>query len=295
MLDAATVLVTMFTRIDDFCKQVDRRKKPRPVEKLSNSELITIALFSELSGKNSDYEQVNFTKQWLRNYFPNMIDRSQYNRRLKSITGLINHVRVEILNDIILEISDIHIIDSTPLPVITFQRACYTPLFPEANFGHCAAKKMTYFGFKLTLVTDLQGIPLHFDLMPANMSDNQITEEMLSFSSKNCSVLGDKGYLSKEVQEKLLVESNINLIVPKCKNQKDREPKGERILINRFRQKIEIINGLLKDIFSIEKIYAKTLTGLIAKIFKKITAFTLGAYLNKLFGRDALNIKSLVG
>lgn len=284
----------MFTRIDDFCKTISKQKTG-PEPKLSDSELITIALFCELIGKNSDYAQVAFTKQWLKDYFPNMIDRSRYNRRLRKLDRSINRIRMEILNDIVMELADLKILDSTPVPVITFQRACYTPLFPEASFGYCAARKMTYYGFKLSLVTDSQGFPLHFDLMPANIADNQITQELLSFCSKNQTVLADKGYLSKERQSELLEKFNINLQTPKRKNQKERESRTERRLLNKIRQKIEVVNGLLKDVFSIEKTYAKTLKGLVTKILKKITTFTFGIYLNKLFGRNALSIKSMVG
>lgn len=294
MLDKTTVLVAMFTWIDDFCKQ-HQRIKPGTEPKLSDSELITVALFTELFGKNSDYEQVAFTEQWLKEYFPDMIDRSGYNRRLKALSGLINRIREELLKDITLERADTHIIDSTPIPVITFQRACYTPLFPEASFGYCAARKMTYYGFKLNMVTDSQGIPLHFDLTPANIADNQMTEELLSFSSNDHLVLGDKGYLSKEIQEKLLNEFNVSLKTPKRKNQKNRESKQERRLLNKWRQKIETVNGMLKDIFSLERTYAKTLKGLVTKILKKITALTFGIYLNRLFNRNILSIKSMVG
>jgi hypothetical protein len=294
MLDTTTVLTVMFTRIDDFCKQICKRKTG-PVPKLSDSELITVALFSELANKNSDYQQVAFSKQWLKDYFPDMIDRSQYNRRLRSLDELINHIRVEILGDIIMEIADLHILDSTPIPVITFQRACYTPLFPEASFGYCAARKMTYYGFKFNLVTDTQGFPLHFDLMPANEADNQIAEELLSFASKDRIVLADKGYLSAERERDLLEKFNIDLQTPKRKNQRNRESKSERKLLNKVRQRIEVVNGILKDVFSFEKTYAKTLKGLATKIIKKMTAFTFGIYLNKLFGRNPLSIKSIVG
>ena len=180
MLDTATVLTTMFTYIDDYCKQ-HTKIKPGPKPKLSDSEVITIALCSELAGKTSEYAHVAYVNQWLRDYFPHMIDRSRYHRRLRHITRLINDVRTAVLKEITMALTDIHIIDSTPLPVITFQRAYYTPLFPEASFGYCSARNMTYYGFKLHLVTDNQGIPVHFDLTPANIADVDLTEELLTY------------------------------------------------------------------------------------------------------------------
>jgi len=283
----------MFTYIDDFCKSKQIIKRgPKP--KMTDSEIITVSLFCELIGKESECEHINFIEQWLGDFFPHIIDRSRYSKRLKSLLKLINDVRIKVLNEIILELSDIHIIDSTPIPVIKFQRAHYTPLFPEAEYGYCAARKMTYYGFKLHLVTDKQGIPIHFDLTPANIHDSDMTEQLLSCSSQDRTVLGDKGYLSKKMQKKLRYLYNTNLFTPKRKNQKDREPKSERKLLNKWRQTIEIVNGMLKDKFNFERTYAKSLIGLAVRIMSKLTSFTFGIFLNKLFNRKTLDINSLV-
>jgi len=283
----------MFTYIDDYFKSKSIVKRgPRP--KMTDSEVVTIVLFCELLGKNSEYEHINFTEQWLKDFFPHIIDRSRYSRRLKSLTRLINDIRVKVLDEIILALSDIHIIDSTPVPVMRFQRAHFTPLFPEANYGYCAARKMTYYGFKLHLVTDKQGIPILFDLTSANVEDRKIAQELLGKSSNNRLVLADKGYLSKALLQNLERLNNIKFHTPKRKNQKDRETKSERKLLNKWRQKIEIVNGLLKDKFSLERTYAKTLRGLVTKVINKLTAFTFGIFLNKLFGRKTLNINSLI-
>lgn len=293
MLDINTVLTTIFTRIDDFCKE-NRKIKPGPKAKLSDSEIITINLFCELAGKKSNCEHMRFIEQWLRDYFPDIIDRSRYQRRLFKLTRLINDARVKILNNVLMELSDGRILDSTPIPVIAFQRACYTPLFPEAAFGKCPARKMTYYGFKLHLVIDRTGIPIHFDLTPANVSDISMASEMLGFNSQGKLILADKGYISKEVENKLREYHEIELYVPSRKNQKIQLPKEESRLLNKFRQRIEVVNNILKNQFNCEKIYAKTLAGLVTKIVSKITALTFGIFINKLFGRRLLDIISIV-
>ncbi len=293
MLDANTVLITMFTRIDDFCKS--RQKiKSGPSAKLSDSEVITINLFCELARKRSLCEHVRFVEQWLREYFPHMIDRSRYQRRLVHLSGLINDVRVELLNDIVMELSDHRILDSTPVPVITFQRAYYTPLFPEASIGKCSARKMMYFGFKLHLLIDTQGIPVHFDLAPANVSDVSLAKEILSFNSEGKLVLADKGYISKEIQTHLMEQHGIELLTPSRKNQKVQMSRSETRILNTIRQKIEIMNNVLKDQFGFERTYAKTLRGLVTRITTKIAALTFGMFLNRLFGRRLLDIVSIV-
>lgn len=293
MLDIATVLTTMFTYIDDFCKR-HPSMKPGPDAKVSNSELVTINLFCELVGKHSESEHVRFAEQWLRGYFPHMIDQSRYNRRMKYLTPLINDVRTYVLEDMVMALADAHILDSTPIPVITFQRAHFTPLFPEAEYGRCAARNMTYFGFKLHLVTDTQGIPIHFDITPANVPDIAMMEELLSKSSRKHLVLGDKGYLSEPIKQNLTEQYDVDVRTSKRKNQKDRESRGERRILNGWRQKIEIVNGILKDHFGIERIRTKTFKGFLTRIMSKLTALTFGIFMNRLFGRPILHISSLV-
>lgn len=291
MLDLATVLTTIFTHIDDFCKRSTRLKcGAKPV--VLDSEIITIMLVSELLGLRSEYEQVAFTKQWLKEYFPRMIDRSQYHRRIKSLMQLVNDVRIHILH--LIPLADAHIIDSTPIPVITFNRAHFTPLFPEASFGRCAARKMTYYGFKLHLVTDTQGIPIHFDLTPAKIADISMTEELLSASSINTLTFADKGYLSDPLETRLFEGYNITLISPKRKNMKNRESVTDRRILNKIRQRIEVTNGLLKEQFRLERTYAKTLYGLMRRIVSKITAMTVAIFFNHLFGRPLMHISTLI-
>lgn len=292
MLDIATVLTIIFTYVDDYCKQ-NPIVKPGPKPKLSDSEIITISIFCELMGKTSECSHIRCVSQWLENYFPHMIDQSRYNRRLKNLTRLINNVRMVILSQIGSYLS-LQIVDSTPIPIISFKRAGFTPLFPEATYGYCAARNMSYYGFKLHLVTDIDGIPLHFDIAPANISDISITKEILEPISKNATVLADKGYISKDISIDLFENNQTDLWTPKRKNQKDKESKSVSKYLNAMRQKIEIVNGILKEQFQLEKTLAKTLTGLVSRIMRKITAFTFGILINKLNGRDLLHISSII-
>lgn len=295
MLDVATVLITMFTYIDDFCKQQPLLNKSGPKPVMTDSEILTIVLFAELSGKTSEYEHVRYVEQWLKNFFPRMIDRSQYHRRVERLRETINYLRLKILDEKTLALSDTHIIDSTPVPIIAFCRANFSPLFSgEAAFGYCAAKRLHYYGFKLHLVTDSQGIPIHFELSTANISDSQTSEEILRMSSCGHLVLGDKGYLSKATQAHLKDKYDIELITPKRKNQKDRESKPEQRLHGSWRQIIEVVNGLFKEQFHVEKTFAKSLNGLVGRILNKITAFTFGIFMNRIFGRNTLEISSLI-
>lgn len=67
-----------------------------------------------------------------------------------------------------------HIMDSMPVPVCGYTRAGRTHHFAAqfdvahaSLYGHCAAKKMDFYGFRLHLMVTTQGIVAHFVLAPA--------------------------------------------------------------------------------------------------------------------------------
>ena len=85
MLDKATVLTTIFTRVDDTMKGPaviqHALNRPGPAPKLSDSELVTIALYQELIGEPREDHFFRLHQASLRTFFPGLNERSRYNRR----------------------------------------------------------------------------------------------------------------------------------------------------------------------------------------------------------------------
>src|SRR6476660_9697328 len=74
MLDKATVLTTLFTRVDDTMKESrmiqDALKRPGPTPHLSDSEVITLALSQELIGEPREDHFFRLHQASLRPFFP---------------------------------------------------------------------------------------------------------------------------------------------------------------------------------------------------------------------------------
>jgi hypothetical protein len=85
-------------------------------------------------------------------------------------------------------------IDTLPLPVCVFTRAArHRCLKPHADYGYCAAKQMTYFGFKLGLRIARSGMITYYPLLPARPHDVQFLDELVeNFTGL---VPADKGFL----------------------------------------------------------------------------------------------------
>jgi hypothetical protein len=60
------------------------------------------------------------------------------------------------------------------------------------------------------------------------------------------------------------------------------------------RQLIEQVISQLKDLFSLERHRAKTLSGLLARLAAKVAAYTCGQRLNSLLGRPLRRLADLL-
>lgn len=189
-------------------------------------------------------------------------------------------------------------IDSLPVPVMHFHLVpssanTSTWRAAGASFGKVSSKKQTIFGYKLHLLVTLGGVILDFVLAPANVHDLTVGAELLA-EQRDLLVLGDKAYYSAVVAAALQGEAGVTLFALPRASQRAPLPPATAALHTRCRQIIETVNDQLSEQLHIEANHAKTLWGLGARLYSKLTAHTLCLYLNRLLGRpDYLQIKGL--
>ena len=152
----------------------------------------------------------------------NLIERSVYNRRRRSPFGQLETVRA-FLAITFNEFEDACIIDSMPLEICKNARATRSKICREVENawltkGYCAAQKSFNFGYKLHGVCSLSGVFQSIALTPASVHDNHMLKDIKMTYSK-CTLLGDMGYLSADIQLNLFETVKINLKTPMRKNQ----------------------------------------------------------------------------
>lgn len=296
----------MITQFDDFClwayvvvDEIWQQIRPLfghpgPQSKCSDSELITLALVGECRGWDKETDLI---QEWqaYRHLFPHLPERSRFNRRRRQLYLGINLIRQAILKMMDLGQDRQALLDSLPVPVVKFH------LVPgstgdwkehDARFGKVPSKKMTIFGYKLHLLLALNGTILDFELAPANVTDLQVGEELLS-AYTDLTAVADKAYISAPVRE-ALEEQNVHLLSVPRRNQKEKMPERVQRLLNRMRQLIETVNGQLTEQFHIDINHAHSFWGLCTRLYSKLTAHTLCIYINRLLGKpEFLQIKSL--
>ncbi len=109
---------------------------------------------------------------------------------------------------------------------------------------------------------------------------------------QNCTILGDKGYLSIDYQRDLFNTNQIKIEVPMRKNQHNYKPQA--YIFRKARKRIETLFSQLCDQFMIRRNYAKTFDGFKNRILSKIMALTIVQVINKLNNKNMNNIKTRI-
>ena len=229
-----------------------------------------------------DSESLLFARlQEYKNKLPNLISRRQYNDRRKTTSSLCNTIRERMA----LEMDggeDFFCIDSKPIEVCRLARFKRCSM-GKKNFektlgiGYCASQGVYYYGYKLHAVCGLSGVIHSFDLTKASVHDIHYLKDV-KVDYSNCTLIGDKGYISAWVQLDLFETANIRLEVPYRYNQKEWKPTF--LAFAKARKRIETIFSQLCDQFMIIRNYAKDTDGLFTRIIGKISALTILQYIN---------------
>lgn len=262
-----------------------QRRKP----KMSDLELISLNITAEYLSIDSELQL--FRK--LPNSLIDKIERSVYNKRKRKLAPFMEQVRQRIAREFN-KFEDIFVVDSMPMKICENARAsrskiCKEEEFSSPNYGYCASQRLHFYGYKLHAICSLSGIIQSFDISPASVHDihylKDIREQM-----KDCTLIGDKGYLSTEIQIDLFNYANIQLDTPMRSNQRNYIPQFS--LFRKKRKRIETFFSQLCDQFMIKRNYAKTFEGFKTRIISKITTVTIIQYINKfIFNRNINNLK----
>lgn len=281
------MLVTIFCHIDDFYKEFEKelekrllrcppgKKKRLRKKKLSPVEVMAIIVYFPYSGYKT------FKTYYKKHVCVHLKDAfnelPSYNRFIE--------LKQEVIFPLMLlaklltrdKCTGKSFVDSTALKVCHIRRSS-----SHKTFRGIARKGKTsvewFFGLKVHLVINEYGEVINFDLTAGNVADNNHAVVEKLTEGVHGKLIGDKGYMSKELSKKLQ-RKNVKLITKVRKNMK---PIGlsayDQWLIGK-RGLIESVIGVLKTQFSIEHSRHRSLKSFFAGVFSSLIAYAF--YPNK--------------
>ena len=281
-------ITVLFCLIDDAYARLNPcGERYKALKKLSDSELLTLALLQQLRGVESERSFLRDVRRFFAHLFPGIggLHPSSFNRRVRKLRSYLESLRREILPELVGDPETL-IVDSTLLEVLHPRQVSQSAGWGSASSGGAWVRWGTFsvYGVKLHLLCSANRVPLSYELTPANIADVRLTEELIAEADLGEAaarrLLGDLAYSSEDLRE-ALAEVGILLAT---------EPSERR---HGVRQHIEIAFSSLKRVFGLGETLAVTLIGLATRIAAKITAYTYGFLVNRRLGRPQGRIKDL--
>ncbi len=257
-----------------------------PEGKITDAELIALAVAQAATGECSDRKFLGMVAYRLPGWFPHLPDQSQYNRRLRRLTPQITSTQLAVAE--LIATGSARLVDGTLISVANYAGCAQRSEFAgHGAYGYCASKSEWVWGMRLVLIADRSGVPLGYDLRPANEREYEPCFQLAS-AHPGTVLFADKGFWGREFAATLDLVG-VEIVTP-AKHRLGERPPAE-VAKAAIRLVIESVFANLKEQMGLRRHLAKTLPGLAQRVAQRLLALTLGMFINAQIGRP---LRSLV-
>ena len=267
-------IIHLFCIVDDLLKLCSQKpigmnKGGRP-KKLSNAELLTFALLEHVLHFPHKKACYRFLSSYCRRFFPHLPEYSNYVLQTNAMAPDAAQLLLLCCAVHRHETYTEQYVDSTPLPVCKNKRIVSHKVCKDIA---TRSKSSTgwFYGFKLHAVCNPEGQLLSVRLTTGSVDDR--SPLLLLLKDLSGLVVGDAGYLSKELQEKLQ-ENNVHLFTAVRTNMKKLMTAFQHTVLKR-RQRIESVFSVLKERMGMVSSLSRSVKGHFARYIATLLAYCL--------------------
>jgi len=282
------LFLIVFVLVDDWYQQKGKlllRGKAGAKPEFTDSEVITLMLMQDFIPYPSETQYIAYIRANYLALFPRLVDQSQFNRRARNLRLLVERLRQDWIQRKAWHEQHCFLLDTKPVPVLGYKRdKHHSDFLGSANFGRCVSRNLKYFGYKLVTISTLSGIPLFYDLVPAN-TDERLAAEAVIDHFVFCDIFGDKGFIGLPWQTRIFDQTGNLIWTPRRSNQKLQNSPALNHFLSSKRERIEGVFHEIQDVGrNIERLLAKTVLGLATRVISKMTSHILRRLLLVDFG-----------
>jgi len=261
-----TFIITVFCIIDEVL--VAAGHTDHPLAQARDAEVLTVAVVAAAFFANHHERALCVLGQL--GYLSGPLSISRFNRRIHRLGTWLLGI-VDVIGELFLTGEVLFAIDSLPVPACHRARATHCRKVQGRRFyGFIAAKRETFFGWRLHLVVTPCGIPVRVALLPASDHDLTCVAELLYELPAGAQVIADKAYNSKPVEAAITAETGVHLL-PIRKRRMTPNTWLERQVLHPLRSRIETVNSQLAAM-GIERLHARTCPGVEIKLAASLLA-----------------------
>jgi hypothetical protein len=277
-IDLDDLVIALYVTIDDL---LGPRLGPGHPPKLSDAELVCLAVAQVLLGARSERHWLRFARDRLGHLFPYLPGQAGYNKRLRAAA---HHISLAIRHLAILAPSwgdGLRLLDATPLPCgasrATVERSA---LWPHCAYGYDRSHSRWYWGFKLYLLTAPDGMPITWCLATPKLGEREVAAVLLDDAARQQAlaagtiILADKGFAGAEFETHVR-DLQAHLLRP------DRRDEPRRFgPLGGMRQWIESVIDTLKEQLGLEQHRGRTLAGVFVRVGQRLLALAAVVWFN---------------
>ena len=178
-----TFLTTLYVMVGDFCQSHPPKRRPGPEASLSASEVITLAIFARWSRFASERDFYRCAEAHLRNAFPTLPDRSQFNRLVRSHEHPTEAFALHLVSLLETRKCPYQALDSSAMPIRNSKRRGHGWLAGCADIGWSNSLGW-YEGFALLAAVDPTGVITGFCFGAASTADQQLAETFFAVRAR---------------------------------------------------------------------------------------------------------------
>ena len=289
-------IIAVYCLVDELLKNVAGKQKLRQrgfQRGLSDSEMITMETIAEFLGVDTDKGAWEYFFNHWRDWFPKLGSRANFAKHSANLWNIKQRIQKELARQLGAFSDSLHLSDGFPMPVCHFKRAYFSRVFTgEADYGYCASKGETYYGFKGNILINSEGIITEITATAANIDERDSLWDLITEVSGM--LIADKGLIGTDYQNDLRQLAQINLQTAVRANMK--ETRSEKFVnwLKSKRRLVETVIGQLTERFNLEKVRARKMWYLTNRIARKILAHTICVFINKQYGNPPLQFELLV-
>lgn len=259
-------IVTVYVTLEAICQQFLGEVKYKP--KMTPAEILLVAIIAAKYFNNNLERALITLSQTGHIPAKRRLSISRYNRQLHQHLDTF-----ELCLGVLLELGrhgEAFILDSMPVPVCKRKRArrC-RKVSGRPFYGYCAAKEEKFFGWRLHLVCNPEGLPVNFIMLPASFHDLTPIYELSYDLPDGSALFGDKAY-NDATAETLLAQEGVRLVPIRRKKMKPHDWADDYDL-RLYRKGVETVNSQLESM-GINRLRARTNDGFFIKVQASLMA-----------------------
>jgi hypothetical protein len=274
--DLDTLVVALYVMVDDL---LGPRTGPGRRPKLSDAELVCLAVSQVLLGFGSERRWLRFAGKRLGHLFPYLPTASAYNRRLRRAGPLVALAICDLAAHTPSFHDQLRLVDSTPVPCASSRQTVErSALAGHAGYGYCKSHHRYFWGFRLYVLAAPDGLPVAWCLASPKLGEREVVAAMLDHEQVRLRpgmlLVGDKGFAGREFAQ-LVADHGATLLRPDRAD----EPRRHGSL-GRIRQWIESTFDTLKGQLGLEQHGGRTPAGVWVRVAQRLLALAAGIWWN---------------